>query len=842
MKLCRFGTRGVLGAVAAVVAVTGIGVSQGAGAERQATPVGSIRTTEGFRVELLRSAQEGEGSWISMTFDDSGRIVVGLDDRGLARLTLNESTGEADFELLGHTESLRHVRGVLHAHDSLYVSATNSQGIYRLRDLDGDDQYEDQQRLQSLKYDSRYGHGTNQITLGPDGMIYFVIGNDVVFPDPMEPDSPYREPQNDWLLPSQHDMGQDDRVGYIAKVDPEGKSWTVLAGGFRNQVDVAFNRDGEMFTWDADMEWDVGLPWYRPTRLNHVVSGGEYGWRWGTGKWPSWFPDSLPSTLDTGLSSPTGLVFGHTSRWPERYRDALFMADWQFGRILIVDLVPQGATYSASAGWFLDGGPLNVCDLVFGPDGAMYFITGGRGSQSGLYRVTWVGDGGEGAGATSPSDSPVVSTSQPPVAEAVGGDPDRDPVVARALRRQLETFHRQVDPSSLDLIWDHLGDQDPWLRQAARVALENQPLESWRHRLDEAKDLRAVDMALLAMARVGQSAEQPVVLQRLGAKDWSTLSPDDRLLSLRTAQLTLIRHGMPDPDGQSRLLQTLDPLFPQDGFAANWLLQELLVKLRAPGILARSLDLLEQASTQEEQVQYAKTMTQIETGWDRATAGRVIDWLARARGMSGGKLVETAWQRLRADFEARFNPELKAELVMELARLDEPLPAESLTLLPPRPLVQAWKMGDLIDDVLAVDPAQRSAAAGERALAATACLRCHRIGERGSPTGPDLTHVGKRFDGRALLESILEPSRQLDPKYAESSYLLSDGRVVTGRTVGVSKNQLVIEVEPMTARTLSVDRADIEASLPTTRSPMPEGLLDTLTREEILDLIALLRR
>jgi len=70
---------------------------------------------------------------------------------------------------------------------------------------------------------------------------------------------------------------------------------------------------------------------------------------------------------------------------------------------------------------------------------------------------------------------------------------------------------------------------------------------------------------------------------------------------------------------------------------------------------------------------------------------------------------------------------------------------------------------------------------------------------------------------------------------------MSDGRLVSGRTVGVSKNQLTIEVDSTTGSTVAIDRVDIEASVPGTRSPMPDGLVDTLTREEILDLIALLR-
>ncbi len=792
--------------------------------ERQATAPRSIRLRDGFRVELLRSAQAEEGSWISMTFDDQQRIVVGLDDKGLARLTLSEDRSSADFALLQETETYRHVRGVLHAYDSLYVCATNSQGVYRLQDRDGDGEYEDQHLLQQIPYQSRYGHGTNQVVLGPDGQLYVVCGNDVVFPEARATDSPYRDPRNDWLLPNPHDEGQDDRVGYIAQVDPEGKSWTILAGGFRNQFDIAFNQEGELFTWDADMEWDAGLPWYRPTRLNHVISGGEYGWRWGTGKWPAWYPDSLPTTLDTGYSSPTGMIFCHASNWPARYRNALLMADWQHGRILLVDLQPRGATYDATAELFLEGGPLNVCDLEFGPDGDLYFITGGRGSQSGLYRVTWTGE-------AAPEAAPKISEQAIDQAKR-----------ARVLRRQLEVLQRKQDPTALEFLWEQLDSEDEWLRFSARVALENQPLETWRERLGSAEDSRAMRMALLALARVGNVEDQPLILDKLSGLNWSALSSQDLLVPLRTLQLTLIRQGRPQSSNLDELSPKLSALYPHDSFAVNWLLAELLVEFRAPQVIERTLGLLEASATQEEQIQFAKTLVRVKTGWTRESAQRMLAWLYRTRRLPGGKLVDTASRNLRSDFELLLTESLRGELKAELARLDEPLPEEALSSLPARPHVKNWTMEDLLEDVLNVRPEAHDVAAGHQALAAAACLRCHKFGDRGGQIGPDLTNVAKRFDGRALLESIIEPSKQVDPKYLNATYVLTDGRVITGRTVGVNKHQLTIEIDPLTGRTQAINREEIEESVLTNMSPMPASLLNTLNREEILDLISLLRR
>ncbi len=610
--------------------------------ERQATQPDSIRASKGFEVQLLRSAQEGEGSWISMTFDPQGRILVGLDQQGLGRLMLAEDGASATFEQLANTESLRHVRGVLYAHDSIYVAATDSQGVYRLRDENGDGQFESPTLLQSIPYQSRYGHGTNQIVLGPDEMLYVVCGNDVVFPDAMDVHSPYRNPQNDWCLPSPHDGGQDNRVGYIARVDAEGKSWSILAGGFRNPFDMAFNRDGEMFTWDADMEWDVGLPWYRPTRINHVISGGEYGWRWGTGKWASWFPDSLPSTFDTGYSSPTGMIFGHHSNWPERYKKMLFIADWQLGRVIMMDIVPKGATYEVKTSeLFLEGGPLNVCDLTFGPDGAMYLITGGRGSQSGLYRVAWLGDHQDGFEHAAKQDSEMES--------------DAQGRAARAQRIVMERYQQTQDANALDQIWPVLNSEDPWLRFSARIALENQPLTAWLDRYEATDEPRTATLASLALARQGDERYQSQLINKLLQLDWQTVSSEELLVVLRALQLSIIRQGLPAADLQVAITNQLKSIEQNTSLEINWLATELQVKLQAPGAKAHLLKLLSDATTQEEQFQYAKTLARLQLGWEVDDARLVVDWLERSRRAPGGKLVETTWRTLRSDFEAQFS-------------------------------------------------------------------------------------------------------------------------------------------------------------------------------------------
>jgi hypothetical protein len=228
------------------------------------------------------------------------------------------------------------------------------------------------------------------------------------------------------------------------------------------------------------MEYDFNTPWYRPTRVNHVVSGGEYGWRNGAGKYPEFYPDNLPATVNIGPGSPTGIAFGYGAKFPAKYQEALYIMDWSWGKIYAIQLKAQGASYVGVKEDFIQGAPLPVTDLAIHPqDGAMYFAIGGRKVQSGLYRVTYVGK--------EPTD--LVKYDAPaPSAEVIA-------------RKTLEQFHGKQDPKAADVAWPHLSSSDRWLRFAARVVLEHQPHAGWSERAFAEQNATARLEALLALAR-----------------------------------------------------------------------------------------------------------------------------------------------------------------------------------------------------------------------------------------------------------------------------------------------------------------------------------------------------
>src|SRR5207244_4023403 len=104
---------------------------------------------------------------------------------------------------------------------------------------------------------------------------------------------------------------------------------------------------------------------------------------------------------------------------------------------------------------FATGAPLALTDVVINPkDGAMYFIVGGRSSQSALYRVTYTGKE-----STAPAPAPENGVT----------------AELRALRHKLESLHGKGDAMAVQTIWPHLGHDDRYIRYAARVAIEHQP-------------------------------------------------------------------------------------------------------------------------------------------------------------------------------------------------------------------------------------------------------------------------------------------------------------------------------------------------------------------------------
>jgi putative heme-binding domain-containing protein len=790
----------------------------------------TIDVPQGLAVELIRSAGPDEGSWIGLEFDPKGRLLVAREDKGLMRLTLPEMprqklAGEAAARAIRVetiNDTLLECRGLLFVENDLFAMANNSKGLYRLRDTNGDDEYDEVKLLREMP--GNVGHGRNDLTLGPDGRIYLICGNDVLYPSTDQPDnSPFRNFQQDRLLPCAwnkylFNSGTPAPGGYVVRTDREGKTWEILAAGFRNAYGVAFNDDGELFTFDADMEWDAGAPWYRPTRINHVVSGGDYGWRQGVDKWRAWYPDSLPSNLDVGLSSPTAVKFVPPA-FSHNYASQLLALDWAFGRILLVGLQPDGASYRGVMQPFISGRPLNVCDVAFGPDGGLYFVTGGRRTQSGIYRV-------------------VELPNAPPCA---GGPPNVQAIAARKLRRSLEQFHGRQDPKAIETAWQHLGSDDPWIRHAARVAVEAQPVAKWQARALAERDLAKAATALLALARCAPPELQAKLLARLGEFVQEPLDAAQQIAVLRAYQLALFRDGEPEDEKTMQVLrEQLEPLYPANTVEANDLLCELLVYLRSPVVIERTLPLIDAAATPEEKLHYLHTLRLVKGPWTPAQREAYFTWLLRAEEFPGAHAMPKFLAYIKQDAVAT----LSAQEKLALQKLLEPPQSNATDEAPrvPRPFVKAWTLDDFIYD-LATPRAPLDKSAALELFRAADCAKCHRAHGEGSLVGPELSALGKRFSKQDILLSILDPSRVIDDKHKQQTIVTTRGVTYTGQVAAADDQAINVITDPsQPTKTMRIARVEIEQMLPSTLSPMPAGLLNTLSKEEVLGLLDFLSR
>ena len=128
---------------------------------------------------------------------------------------------------------------------------------------------------------------------------------------------------------------------------------------------------------------------------------------------------------------------------------------------------------------------------------------------------------------------------------------------------------------------------------------------------------------------------------------------------------------------------------------------------------------------------------------------------------------------------------------------------------------------------------------GKRTFAATRCVVCHRFGEDGGATGPDLTQAAGRFQLKDLVEAVVHPSKVVSDQYKASVVQTADGKVVSGRIVSESPEKIVVVTDPEDAtKFVEIKRDNIEEILPSSESLMPKALLDQLNEAEVLDLLA----
>jgi len=407
--------------------------------------------------------------------------------------------------------------------------------------------------------------------------------------------------------------------GIVYRFTPDGKTFEIFASGFRNIYDGGVNRAGELFVYDADMEYDFNTSWYRPTRINHVVSGAEFGWRNGAGKYPE-FCINLPATLNIGPGSPTGCTFGYGAKFPVKYQEAFYALDWSCGKIYAVHLKLNGSTYTATKEEFVTGGPLPVSDAIIGKDGAMYFTIGGRRVQSGLYRVSYVGKEdttllpekktstfrGKIAGMTGRAEEPQPNGNSTPS----GSLPRQTRPESRRHRLAASQQQRPLHPRRRP----HRAGASAARRMAGQSARRNQCHRAARSVARTTRRTGVCPTHRTDPSYQPDSKSRNAILAALLKHDFAKLTPEQRLGYVRLIEIVLHRFGNPDDATVAAIIAKLDPAYPADNFELNWLLTETLAYLQAPNAAAKGMALIA-AESQEPQIEYARSLRFLKAGW-----------------------------------------------------------------------------------------------------------------------------------------------------------------------------------------------------------------------------------
>ena len=122
---------------------------------------------------------------------------------------------------------------------------------------------------------------------------------------------------------------------------------------------------------------------------------------------------------------------------------------------------------------------------------------------------------------------------------------------------------------------------------------------------------------------------------------------------------------------------------------------------------------------------------------------------------------------------------------------------------------------------------------------AGSCYVCHRFNGEGGAVGPDLSSAGGKFSAYDLLEAIIDPSNEISDQYGATNFKLKDGSVVSGRIMNLGQDHYQVNTNMMDPSSNTfVDMANLDSIEPSPISMMPPGLVNTMSKDDILDLLA----
>lgn len=235
-------------------------------------------------------------------------------------------------------------------------------------------------------------------------------------------------------------------------------------------------------------------------------------------------------------------------------------------------------------------------------------------------------------------------------------------------------------------------------------------------------------------------------------------------------------------------------------------------------------------------MQYVFALRLVKQGWTPEWRAAYFNWFPEAaKNYTGSHNFLDFLAHTRDDASGTLTDAEGLALAPLLARkIAEPPP-----VAPQRAFVKEWTLDELTP-LLGQVSKGRSFRKGQEAFTAAQCVLCHRLGHEGGAIGPDLTTVASRFSRRDMLEAILLPSKVIPDQFQNTDIITLDGVEITGHILAEDARKLIVATNPLNPERREILRTEIKARRISALSPMPEGLVNILSADELLDLLAFL--
>ncbi|MDG2213135.1 MAG: hypothetical protein P8M70_04850 [Verrucomicrobiota bacterium] len=687
--------------------------------------------------------------------------------------------------------------------------------ILRLKDTTGDGKADKEEDVITLKTTGVYPHnGLSGLCFDPEGNLVFGLGENL---------------GHSYIMVGREGKtikGAKGIGGGVFRSTAKGNKLEQIARGFWNPFGICTDKWGRIFAVDND---PGNSP---PCRLLHVVQGGDYGYRYKFGRtgihpflaWDGELTGTLPMVHGTG-EGPCEVIHFDSPTFPAEYRGRLIVTSWGDQRVETYALSRKGSSVTAKMTPLVQGDDnFRPVGMAMAPDGNLYVSDWGSSSynlnkKGRLWRIR-----------------PSKNFKAKALIEPAHLRDDQK--ILQALRNGRTQKGKSIFKIALD-------DPDPFVRHAALRSIEP----------------RSALPAYLS-AHIGSNQPSQAELKKL-----IKTNPDILFQFLRwtaeegiEANRQTVELHLKNPENSFRIfkaalaaLDALDERNNPDRFNEKFALP-LLRNPSTPDSLRANV--LRYFPDNHKAIHPNQLASWIQS----ANPDLRLEAIWKSR-FHPSEHTTSALAKLALDIKAKIHDRLEA--VAALGAANPPDDANSLFKLIPakaNPLLKAEAqrslgnrkppniatypaLSDTISWLKRLDnlPGKANTDTGRRIFfnrRIGTCGNCHQVNERGTRVGPDLTHIGRGISRERLLESILEPNKEVSPYLRPWAITMNDGTTHTGiamRRGGNSEAYLGID-----GKEFRIDKRKIKAKQELHTSLMPPGLVYTMSLGELRDLLAFL--